>query len=75
MDSLIKHKNILFLAVNLILLLIYIFQSINCEPCLNVHDCPPCLSELQTNIIYILLTINISFLILVIRDTYIKRNK
>ncbi len=39
-------------------LLFFYFQPL-CEPCLTIDDCPPCISQLQYNIIYIVVTINV----------------
>jgi hypothetical protein len=49
------------LAADLLLLLLYWYYQPLCEPCLDKHDCPPCISEEQYFIIYLGAAINLLF--------------
>lgn len=64
---------IFFLAVNLIALIVYKYYQIQCEPCLSKLDCPPCISEEQKFIIYVVLLINIIFILYVLNDIFRKK--
>ena len=41
------------LIVNFLLIFLYYYYQPLCEPCLDQHNCPPCLSTEQYFIIYL----------------------
>lgn len=62
-NSLLKNWLIRLLMVDILLIFWYLSYNIECEPCLDLTNCPPCISKEQYFIIYFGLIVNLGFVI------------
>lgn len=58
-NKIIRNCFFKLLVIDFLLLLSYQYYQPFCEPCLDVNDCPPCLSEEQYFIIYLGIALNL----------------
>ena len=46
-------KNVLVLVIEILLILAYLYFQPQCEPCIDMNDCPLCISNTQIGIIVV----------------------